>query len=1471
MLFNRYLFYLTFLFSLTFKVSHAQTARYGNEWINYDQPYFKIPITEKGIFRVTYDQLKSVGFPTEKNPVTYQLYKQGSEQAITVSGQEDGSFDPTDYVEFYGIPNDGARDSVLYRDPKLHTNPKISLFTDTTFYYLTFRLDNGRGKRMETVAQQPTSGLQPEPYHWHDQLLLFTTVYPVGPTYPIGVRYLSGMTISTYEGGKGYTDSRITNGTNRTYAFNISKPYGSGNKPQLQLSLYGGTPDPHNLTIKAGATNNPSRVVGNVTFSNYGIPLFKQELEWTDLGTNAFVNISAAPATTNEYCYLVYGQLSYPQLLSMEGVTGGKALRLRVNSGNNSFVQITQSSDADQIFDVTQLNAVKRIPSSFAEGTLSAVVPQTSSERRLWVNRQIRNVSSIKRVSFRKIDPAKANYLIVTDKRLQKSAGSYPDVVKAYAGYRASEAGGKHDTLVVDIDHLADQFNYGEKGVLAIRHFVDYMLQSGKTPHLFLVGRGIFPQYLRQVANFHTLNFVPAGGWPGSDIVTVQGLKEANVPAVPIGRLNATTPAEVLTYLNKVKEYEQQAPALWKKTFLNLSGGRSASELVLFRNYTQGYTNTSQQRNLGARVSTISKKTDDPVEFINISKEVNQGLGIITFFGHAAPQISDIDVGYVTNDELGYRNKGKYPIMIINGCDAGNIFNSSLTPVPLTTDWVNTADRGAILAIATSFSGFPSYLDGYTRNLFNEMFTTELGLGESFGTSVMNAIRSYLKAYPDEMALGHAQQFVLQGDPAIIPFPYKKPDYAVSSNTLFIHNPATVVTDSFQVGIVVSNLGKNVNKPFTVNLKRTLSNGREIDLGSKQYPAIAYQDTIYFTVNNQIQAGGNTRFDVTIDANNQLEELSKQNNKATLNVVLPGSLALTLLPHDFAIVGSQENGTPTARLVAEYTPAAVPSGTPQVVFELDTSAAFTSSFKKTTTLPISNADGWKVSLLSTDSTVYYWRVRSADQPQGSNNQWSTASFTYIKGSTGGWSQSSGTQFENVLTDVVSLQNSRWIFTGTSTNGTLSSSLIGPATQWGAIRQLVLKNAQQKSSLDVYGVDYQGNETLLYSNLTSTLTDIKNGVDAKKYPYLRLKEKISGPTAPQLKRWLVSYDEVPEGALHLKGQAAYVPSLTTYLTEGAPYTQELTFDLASTQLFTDSLTVTEVLTNTTSGLSQTKQYKVRPAKNIPLTITYPDLATGENRIAVTVNPQIVPEVSYTNNLITLIANSQPDRSAPILEVTFDGKTIQNGAYVSANPTILVRLKDENQYTLRTDTTGIDLYWQRRFPDTTALQRISFVNPNLTWEILPENDFRATYKPKNLPEGTYYFQVNGSDAAGNLAGSRPYNITFVVKNETGIQQFVVSPNPLMYYTRFSLNLTGESIPDAMSIEIYNLQGQLLRVISNETQKLQVGANDYYWDGTDQRGSRLPIGTYIYKLKIQDKGQPYPFLDPTVKSTGRVVIIR
>src|SRR5690554_3175549 len=133
------------LISLTSNFVWAQP--YGNEWIDYNQRYYKIPVVEKGIYRISYQALVNAGVPIQTIP-SQQLQLFGKEREITLHIEDggDNALNPGDYIEFFAEGNDGWIDSLLYDELEHIGNPKYSLYNDTLYYFLTWRT-SGQGKR----------------------------------------------------------------------------------------------------------------------------------------------------------------------------------------------------------------------------------------------------------------------------------------------------------------------------------------------------------------------------------------------------------------------------------------------------------------------------------------------------------------------------------------------------------------------------------------------------------------------------------------------------------------------------------------------------------------------------------------------------------------------------------------------------------------------------------------------------------------------------------------------------------------------------------------------------------------------------------------------------------------------------------------------------------------------------------------------------------------------------------------------------------------------------------------------------------------------------------------------------------------------------------------------------------------------------------------------------------------------------
>ncbi len=1077
---NRYLFFVVIclICHSIFNVVEAQQP-YANEWINYQQSYFKIPVVEKGIFRINTDELRRAGFPVATtDPTKIQLFFRGKEQAIFIGGEVDRKLDDSDYILFYGEGNDGTQDSLLYVPNSAQPHKIYNLYSDTTAYFLTWRLDGQMGKRMDFYQAANSSNLVAEAYHRENLLVsnIKTTYQGMseGLIYPLGSA--NGSQMSYYDYGEGWTGPELNKDKPFVKELSLENVYTAGFKPQIEVHLMGRDHRQHNIDVMVGNSANLQRTIETAQFQYFYPYLSKREIAFSDIAANNKTWVSTTscgtdPNQPDDVYSVTYYHLVYPQRFDFQNKTQ-KQFNLSVNNLGNSYLEIPNVGTDASLFDLTDKNNPIRIGTAIDNGLLKAMVRNTNTSRNLFLTRQPLSVLGIQKVNFRNIDPSKPNFLLVTSVSLNEAS-------KTYAAYRASVSGGSYDTLVVTMDLLTNQFNYGEFSPLAIKRFVQFMTDKGNPRFLFLVGRTQQVEFNRVAADRPQRDMVPSFGWPGSDNMFSAGLKglPAFVPAVPAGRLWTDSPQTVLDYLAKVKEHEAtKMDALWRKNILHLSGGISTLELKLFKGYMDEFKAKAKRQFLGANVTTITKKTDESIEYVGLANEVNDGAGIITLFGHSSLSVTDIDIGFVSSDVLGYRNKGHYPLVYANGCVLGN-FTYGAPTYPI--DWIGTKDRGAILFLAHSNLAYSFSLKNYADSFYGVFLGDSSNISRPFGEVQQRIIRKFLTTDDSPINRADAQEISLQGDPAVVVFPTTQPDYAITNKDLLIstknNQPVSALSDSLVVRLVVSNFGLYQNKNLKIRLVRTLKDGTSQSY-EQNISAIAYQDTIKFVIANDRNQTGINRFEATIDPSNLVAEMNENNNAATIDLNIPILGAYPLLPAEYAILPTNDS-QPTATLVMQ----AVDNSLRNYVFEIDTSANFNSAFRQTQNLSSNWLPTWKVTLLQRDTTTYYWRVRYTDRPADDNNRWAESSFTIIKGSVEGWTQRQSSQFmKDQLTGLNLSPNASPSWTYQSTSAPIKAVLNGSSV--GAFAEGYLKNQLSISDILLVANGNCGNNAVIATTL-----------------------------------------------------------------------------------------------------------------------------------------------------------------------------------------------------------------------------------------------------------------------------------------------------------------------------------------------------------------------------------------------------
>jgi hypothetical protein len=984
----------------------------GNEWIAHDQLYAKIPVAKDGIYHLSDSLLQAVGFPTSVDPRKLQLFHRGKEQPLIVAGQEDGVFHTDDYIEFFGQRNDGTLDTKLYEQPNYQPHLYYNIFNDTTSYFLTVGTTNG--KRID-VINETDNGYPAYSYHLNKQIKVLSTSYSDGKDYGEIIK-------SSFDQGEGFMGTRLLQNQSEVYTLNnIKRGLSSVSKPLLEVLVTGRGPMTHIAEVYVGAS---PRLIASVTVDGFASQIISKEIEWADVDSNGdlqvkvLVKISSA---TSARLSVNYVAITFPQELDMNS-SSDYLFTLPANGSSKSVIQIANASNKTRLFDITDAGEVSEINAVY-DGTVKAVVPSLNSIRKVLAANQVIK-PSMKVARFREINPAEHNYVIISHRSLRKPGGTFADPVKAYAEYRASVPGGEYDTLVVNIDDLYDQFSYGEQTPLAIFNFLKFLSSVRMPEYLFLIGKGLDVNYnyFRQPATWvHYKNLIPSAGMPASDAAFSVGLDGTSYrPSIPTGRISAMHPAQVAAYLKKVIEKEISGfTDIRKKNILHLSGGIYSGEPQLFRSYLEEYEGIAQGLYLGGKVDAIAKQSTD-IKLLNISEEVNNGLNLITFFGHSSPGSIDFDIGYVTDVILGYNNKGKYPMLLMNGCQSGafQLYSTNPNKAPVFgEDWINASDRGAVGFIAHSSFGFVHLLRRYSKIFYEVAFGDSVYLSKGVGDVQREVATRFLENItPDEADITQVQQMMLLGDPAVSLFGAKVPDYSIKDENISLtsldENPVTSFSDSFAINFIVRNYGQARDKPLQVQVKRTYGDRLSITYDSV-YSPLLYADTLTFIVRGENKDFfGNNTLEIRIDANNEVTELDESNNVGYLDFFLPLNGTQNLYPRKFSIVNEQG-----LSLTFQHTD--ILSAERNFLVEFDTVNTFDSPFRQTFSTTATVLARQPITLLEDDSLVYYWRTKIADPLEFESQEWTVSSFTYINNGPDGWSQSHFPQFmENVVTGLV---------------------------------------------------------------------------------------------------------------------------------------------------------------------------------------------------------------------------------------------------------------------------------------------------------------------------------------------------------------------------------------------------------------------------------------------------------------------
>ncbi|MDO8550153.1 MAG: C25 family cysteine peptidase, partial [Ignavibacteria bacterium] len=441
----------------SFQPSASDTS--GN-WIDYDNEYVKLAVFEDGIYKISYDDLQGYGvYPSSINPLTFKIFFEGKQIPIFVLGENDLSFDPKDFIEFWGEKNYGSPD---YREiVPFGTDYKnyYDRYSDTNFVWLTWGDENGlRTDSVDTIITGLTDSVQSHLVKLHlekdERLWYYDAVIP-------------RVQIPDWQENKVWTWKVIGNGGSIFFNFN-SPDFVTNTIVKITARLISNAADTTLDAHSNGASLNSSIPADTIIYN------FKQTVNLSsefssDILNQAgnIYNVFGLPTSAGFHQSLI-DWVDIDFFRSNKAIDDSLMITIPDSVFTSAKVLAAASiSDAGNVFIYKVKPYLKRITAfNFSSGTLTFTDTVSGGDKyliiknehkktpRFVIKKQFINLRSNSRI---------ADYIIITNKELEESVNQYKNFIETNYQVNVEAA---------YINDIYDEFSFGLDNAEAVRDFL---------------------------------------------------------------------------------------------------------------------------------------------------------------------------------------------------------------------------------------------------------------------------------------------------------------------------------------------------------------------------------------------------------------------------------------------------------------------------------------------------------------------------------------------------------------------------------------------------------------------------------------------------------------------------------------------------------------------------------------------------------------------------------------------------------------------------------------------------------------------------------------------------------------------------------------------------------------------------------------------------------------------------------------
>ena len=752
--------------------------------------WYKIKVSESGMYKITYDQLVEMGF---SNFATIGVFGYGGSESktirdntplifadkycddiperniIKVDANSNGTFDKGDYILFYA---DGPHNIRYNLDGNFSHD--FHNYSDYSYYFVS---DKGSWKKATPTQSEQSANISVNTY---DKYL-----------------FLEKDSISIIKSGRTYFWRCFDYYLNMNES--ISENYMTGDTATAYFHFAANSTSASLFTIKingssAGSVNIPGTSSnGNETF--YSVNFIPR-------GNSTNFGISYTKSTSTAKGWIDYIGLKIRKNLVMEnGFVNFRDIK-SVGESNVAEFSISQVPSNVIIWDISDRINAKQIAGTYASNTFKFKANANVLREYIAFNPTYAFPSPIYKGS--------TDVGVIGNQNLH-AMGNADLIIITHSDFysQANEIKKIHETndnmkvVIATPDKIYNEFSSGTPDICALRNFIKMFYDRatiGNIPkNVLLLGDGSYDNKTNDgsVSNFiltyQTINSITNTlSITCDDFFVCLDEGEGEIASTDkmdmgVGRMPVSTTEEANNAIEKIRDYYSSASyGNWKNKATLIADDAENNEIVHQEN---AENMIAKQLEYSAQYLNIEKIYLDDYEQVysasgssypDVNKaivdNINNGTILVTWVGHGNPKTWAHEGVFTLNSISSLQNKGKYPLIVTATCDYSpfddHTFLSGGEQLFL------AQNSGAIALFSTVRQVYSTKNEKLVTNFYKYLFNSHL---EENQGEKPKTIGECVALGKNETADLNMRSFVYLGDPAIT---LSQPEYTIKTTKI---------------------------------------------------------------------------------------------------------------------------------------------------------------------------------------------------------------------------------------------------------------------------------------------------------------------------------------------------------------------------------------------------------------------------------------------------------------------------------------------------------------------------------------------------------------------------------------------------------------------------------------------------------------------------------------------------------------